>query len=154
MSHYAVAKPLTQSLSESIQEAVTISKYKDFDEFKAGHTQGFYGHNKNPHLVGTLGHEVHQAGITKGNKDFKKETNKIAKLTDENWHGKAIEHGAKILNRPDLEDAAKQVNKEHMKAGHISGELYKRRNDIGDELHDHATKSLSPPHLKMFHAAF
>jgi hypothetical protein len=84
----------------------------------------------------------------------KKDLNKIAKYTDENWHGKAIQHGSKIIGRDDLEDKMKQINKEHLKAGGLSHDIMNRRNAVSKEMFDHAKAKLHPNDYEKFHNSF
>jgi hypothetical protein len=84
----------------------------------------------------------------------KKDLNKIAKYTDENFHGKAIQHGAKIIGRDDLEDKMKQINKEHIKAGGLSHDILRKRNDVSEEMFKHAKSKLHPSDYEKFHNSF
>jgi hypothetical protein len=75
-------------------------------------------------------------------------------MTDNNDHGGAIMHGARLLGRKDLHDKAKDIRAAHLKAGHLTSELSEKRNVVGNELDAHAKATLSPEHHAAFHGAF
>jgi len=70
--------------------------------------------------------------------------NKIANLTNNNDHNKALELGAKLIGRKDIADKARQLSIKHKYLGHMPPELIQQRSSLHDELHAHAKKVLSP----------
>jgi len=85
---------------------------------------------------------------------FKSGVTRIEKLTDRNFHAKAISHGAKLLGRNDLSKQADDIDKQHVKLGYLSDELSTKRRKVYDDLHAHAKEVLSPENAKKLYMAY
>lgn len=84
----------------------------------------------------------------------KRQLSHIAKLTDENFHTRAIGHAAKYLGRDDIHKNCQQIEKEHIKAGGLTQELSDRRESEWKKLKSHAQQNLSPEDYDKLHGCF
>lgn len=85
---------------------------------------------------------------------FKKGLKKIAGLTDWNDHNMALYHGAKLIGRDDIAEKAKAISKQHLKQGHMSGDLISQRGQLHNQLAEHAKKVLSPDQAHALHMSY
>lgn len=96
---------------------------------------------------------VDDAGVVDESK-FKRGIKQIEKYTDNNYHTKAVGHGAKMFGLDDKVKEAEEIEKQHIKVGHLTDDLHKRRLDLSSFIRTHAKKVLSPAHYEKFHGAF
>lgn len=87
-------------------------------------------------------------------KKFSRGCGVVARHTDNNFHAKAIAAGAKLVGRDDIAKTASDIEKHHMKVGHLTDELHKKRSDAYKELMDHSKKVLSPENHKKLYGSF
>lgn len=79
---------------------------------------------------------------------------KIAQLTDNNFHTRAVMHGARMFGLMDKAKEADDIEKQHIKTGHITDELGARRRALSAHVTAHAKNVLSPEHFEKFNSAF
>ena len=79
---------------------------------------------------------------------------RIERLTDTNFHTKAIAHGARLLGLNDVAKKADDIEKTHMKIGYLSDELATKRGKAYDEVYAHAKKVLSPTNVIRLHKSY
>ena len=78
----------------------------------------------------------------------------VAKHTHWNMHANAISHAAKMLGRDDIKKRADDIEKQHIKDGHLTDENRKVRQSAFDDLMAHAKKVLSPENHKKLYKSF
>ena len=87
-------------------------------------------------------------------KKFNRGCAQVAKYTDNNYHAKAIAHGAKLIGRDDIAKTASDIEKQHVKDGHLTDENYKKRKTAYTDLMRHSEKTLSPEQHKKLYMSF
>lgn len=85
---------------------------------------------------------------------FKRGVSQIAKHTDNNFHSKAIAHGAKMFGLKDLAKRAETNAAWHIRVGYLRDDVGAERKKLGDELDTHAKNVLPPEHYEKFNSAF
>ena len=107
--------------------------------------------------LGSAAHAVahHAASVTAVDKaKFSAGLNRIAKLTDNNAHGKAVEAGAKLLGMDKEVVTMQKLNKQQAKDGHLTGVVHAARMEVYNAMMEKAKKVLDKHQYSAFHGSF
>lgn len=84
---------------------------------------------------------------------FKRSVRRISQLTDDNDHGLAIAHGAKLLGMDSDRAEAMKLRREHIKVGHPTPEITRARNKVYARVMARAKEVLPEDQYKAFYMA-
>ncbi len=88
--------------------------------------------------------------MTVGNRLLKR----IASLVANNDHGEAIVVGARALGLTDLAERVENINRRHIRLGHLPPTLYHDRHSAYAEMMAFAKKAMLPADFQRFYGVF